>query len=198
MYPMDMKHPALRFPFNEKAATEAAVILVRAYGKPMRLWRLLKLLHLAERESLAHHGMPIFGGTYCSMELGPVPSEIYNLTKGEAVSRVWSSHILTRRYDKKFIEVSVAQDLPPAELTRGNIAALRLVQQNYLRMSTDALDRVMHGLPEYTPTKSSIRIEPADLLRRLGKSEEEIDRIRREVEEEAAFFRTHAGLRAPA
>ena len=195
---MDMTHATLRFPFNERAATEAAVVLVRAYGKPMRLWRLLKILHLAERESLARHGMPIFGGTYCSMQRGPVPSEIYNLTKGEIPSKVWASHLQTRKFDKNHIEVSVAKDLDPAELTTGNLEALRAVQRKYLRMGTDELDRVVHGLPEYTPTTSSIRIEPADLLRRLGKSEEEIDRIRREVEEEAAFFRTHAGLRAHA
>lgn len=196
MYPVDVAQSAIRFPFNERAATEAAVFLVRAYGKPMRLWRLLKVLHLAERESLKRHGMPIFGGTCCSMERGPVPSEIYNLTKGERPGEVWTAHLRTRRFAKDHIEVSVEKDLEPAELTRGNLDALGVVRREYLRMGTEALDRVVHHLPEYTPTRSSIRIEPADLLRHLGKTQDEIDRIHREVEEETAFFRTHAGLRS--
>ncbi len=179
-----MAHSVLRFPFNERAATEAAVVLVRAYGKPMRLWRLLKVLHLAERESLKRHGMPIFGGTYCSMERGPVPSEIYNLTKGERPGKVWTAHLQTRRVAKDHIEVSVEKDLEPAELTRGNLDALAVVRREYLRMSTDALDRAWeryHGNVEALVKEGVTEENRSKVVAAIRKHAQVIENLREKV-----------------
>ena len=61
--------------FNEqKVAQMAAFLLARGKGK-MKYLKLLKLLYLADRESMKRNGHPISGDSYVSMDHGPVLSK---------------------------------------------------------------------------------------------------------------------------
>ena len=75
------------FQFGTRKIVEAAAVLLRSsqHGRMGRL-RLLKLLYIADRESLRETGRPIVGTKLVAMDLGPVHSEVYDLIKG---ARAW-------------------------------------------------------------------------------------------------------------
>src|SRR5689334_9935426 len=68
----------------DKVIQAAAVLLGTADAKRMTRLRLLKLLYIADRESIAETEAPITGDSVVAMDHGPVLSETYNLIKGEA------------------------------------------------------------------------------------------------------------------
>jgi hypothetical protein len=47
------------------------------------LHTILKTCYFADKAHLNGHGRPIFGASYHAMKFGPVPIEIYAMTKGE-------------------------------------------------------------------------------------------------------------------
>jgi len=49
------------------------------------LHTLLKACYFADKKHLNEHNRPIFGATYRAMKFGPVPLEIYEMAKGEAL-----------------------------------------------------------------------------------------------------------------
>lgn len=68
--------------FSErKVAQIAAYLLDRAKGR-MNYLKLMKLLYLADRESMKRHGWPISGDRYVSMDHGPVLSQTLNFING--------------------------------------------------------------------------------------------------------------------
>jgi hypothetical protein len=63
-------------PFESERALQAAAYLLEKNGGEMSLQRLLSLLYIAEREMLAEHGEPLFGGRYVATEDGPIPLDV--------------------------------------------------------------------------------------------------------------------------
>jgi uncharacterized phage-associated protein len=58
-------------------------VLLRQDGvRCMNYMRLLKLLYIADRESLPRTGRPIVGGPVIAMERGPVLEEVFDLIRG--------------------------------------------------------------------------------------------------------------------
>jgi hypothetical protein len=66
---------SIHFSFDEQKATAAAgVLLKKCPGRRMKYIRLLKLLYIADRESLRNRGRPIVGDRYISMKKGAARS----------------------------------------------------------------------------------------------------------------------------
>jgi uncharacterized phage-associated protein len=72
----------------------AAVLLKEAGGKMTRL-RLLKLLYIADRESIAETFQPITGDDVVAMDHGPVLSKTYRLIRRELQpgNVIWDKYI---------------------------------------------------------------------------------------------------------
>ncbi len=66
--------------FNEKKATQLAVLLLGKRGGEMDLLDFIKLMYLIDREALFRWGSYITGDRYVSMCKGMVLSETYDLT----------------------------------------------------------------------------------------------------------------------
>ena len=54
-----MAQPPIRFRFDERKATAAAALLMQLAGRRISVMRLLKLLYLAERQSLVVSCVPV-------------------------------------------------------------------------------------------------------------------------------------------
>ena len=180
-----MGKETVRFRFSESKATEAAALVLKEHGGEISRLLLLKVLYRAERESLRQHGRPIVGGRYVSMDKGPLLSEVYDLIKHE-LGPIWKAHIETDDRDLR-----LTADVPPTRLSQ---AERDLVLESYKklsRMGTTALIQFGHReWPEWCdPGGSSREITYEDILKNVGKSDEEIARIRREVEAENSFDR---------
>lgn len=156
----------------------AAFLLHRAGGQ-LPLLKLMKLMYLAERESLRRYGEPISGDRLVSMPQGPVLSNTLNLMNGYGGScdGGWDSWIEDRAdndvalRDASMIR-SPEQDL--LELSSGDLAVLNDVWTQFGHMAKFDLVRYTHtgGCPEWEdPHGSSRPIPMGRLFRELGYSD---------------------------
>ncbi|WP_314188789.1 Panacea domain-containing protein [Paracoccus yeei] len=76
-----------RYRFAAEKALQAVHWMV-SQGVPVDLHAALKTAYFADKSHLNEHLQPIFGATYRAMKFGPVPLEIYEIIKGEAL-RMW-------------------------------------------------------------------------------------------------------------
>jgi uncharacterized phage-associated protein len=162
-------------PFStEKTAQAAAVLLKAANGNRMRHIRLLKLLYLADRESIRDTGFPITGDDAYAMMHGPVLSKTYDLIKGKgADAAVWTQWIRkVGRWD-----VQLAADPGWRKLSRYEMRKLGEVAKRYAGAGDwEIVDRLHEELPEwrsaYRHDDSSHRISEADILAAVGRGDQ--------------------------
>lgn len=74
----------IRFKFSVPKAL-AAIHWMVAEHHDIDLHAALKACYFADKSHLNEFGKPIFGATYKAMKFGPVPLEIYEMMKGEAI-----------------------------------------------------------------------------------------------------------------
>ena len=122
----------MSFPFKILKTIQAIGVLLRFDGvKRMNYMRLLKLLYIADRESLRETGRPITGGPVIAMERGPVLKEVYDLILGQhREMSLWSQFYRKERYD--LLELA-EPDVPqlgvrkPARVTQSSISDARIL-----------------------------------------------------------------------
>lgn len=172
----------IQLSFNEKKAAAAAGALLKYVGGRMPYMRLVKLLYLADRESLDRAGQPIIGGRYVAMKYGPVLSEVLDLVKAEGGS-LWSEFIQTDRFD---VVLAGEPDLGP--LSQVEIDLLQEAARLCEKLDQWKLADLTHTFPEWKdPGTSAFDIAPEEILRALGKTDEEIEEARQTANERAHF-----------
>jgi hypothetical protein len=70
----------IAFKFSQRKATEAILYLANRLPVP-NVYRICKMLYLADKSSLNKYGRFIFGETYVAMKGGGTPSNVYDLLK---------------------------------------------------------------------------------------------------------------------
>jgi Protein of unknown function (DUF4065) len=103
----------ISFPFNAQKATEVAARFILLSGGAINIMKLVKLVYLLDRESIARRGVPVVGGVYLSMRNGPVTSEILDLINAGSLWHCdtnWAEFISDRQNQ----EVALTRD-PGAE-----------------------------------------------------------------------------------
>lgn len=81
-YPIGMR--TIRFKFSPVKA-RAAIHWMISEKQSVDLHTLLKACYFADKKHLNDFRRPIFGAIYRAMRFGPVPIEIYEMAKGEAI-----------------------------------------------------------------------------------------------------------------
>ena len=172
----------------DKALQAAAYLLRRERRQTMNYMRLLKVLYIADRESIRLTGRPITGDRFVAMKRGPVLSEVLDLVKGEHLrSPDWTRFIVRDEYD-----VLLADEPGQATLSRFEIETLeRVAEENRRRDEWEMMDYT-HTFPEWIkndPGDSSKVIPFADLLEAVGRSADQAA-----IEEDAKADREFARL----
>mgnify|MGYP005835943597 CR=1 FL=1 len=172
--------------FNERRATEAAAKLLKLRGGRMSYLKLIKLLHLLDREALLRWGRPVTTDRYVSMDNGPVVSRIYDLIREEPAPGTdpnWRHYISPpSNYEVTLTAEPVTDELSPVE---GSL--IEEIFEKYGKMSRWDLVDLSHGLAEWQePQGSAIPVECRDILRAGKKSQSEIAAIEAELEALAA------------
>lgn len=148
----------------------------------MSYLKLIKLLYLADRESLLRWGRPITTDRYVAMDHGPVVSQIYELIRREPIQgrgEIWRQYIS----EPAEFEVTLTADVPTDELSRAELALIGEVFAEHGRKSRWELVDFCHGLAEWQdPQGSALPIEYRDILRAGGKTPSEIAAIEEELE----------------
>jgi hypothetical protein len=87
-----------------KAAQAVATLLRTEPSRKMNYYRLLKLLYIADRESLKETGRPIIGGRLVAMKRGPLHSAIYDLINGsDSEIAYWSEFFRTDPHEHELV-----------------------------------------------------------------------------------------------
>ena len=172
----------IRLRFNEAKTAQTAARLLKNCGGSLNYMKLLKLLYLVDREALEQWGRPVTTDRYVSMDKGPVLSRTFDLiTYGAAPGETstWNTLISPARG----YSVSLLTENPPdEELSRAEEELIDGVCQRFGAMDQWSLVDYVHTLPEWhDPEGTSTPIEYSDILRALGKSEDEISEIEGEL-----------------
>lgn len=185
-----MQYPTL---FNEKRTAQAAAFLLHRAGGRLPLLKLMKLMYLAERESLRKFGEPIVGDRLVSMPHGPVLSMTYEHMNGNlpSVEGGWATWVEDRAgHDLALRDPSMIRspedDL--LELSDDDLETLEVTWQQFGHMSKFALRDYTHSdaCPEWVdPQGSSAPIPLERLFNALGFSQTGVDSAVKHLTEQA-------------
>ena len=180
--------------FNIEKLIQACNYLIKKNNAPLNYTKLIKMLYLADKESLKGSLQTITGDTYVSMDNGPVLSKLYDLIKGrhrnEKAQNLWDSRFILNNYDL----VAATERIPQNELSAFEIQILDQIHSQFKDYDVwEMINYVHNNCPEWkNPEGSAIAIQPQEILESIGKSTEEIDWILTETqafeEEEQAFL----------
>src|SRR5262249_10562223 len=191
---MTRKPRPILFTFDERKTTAAASLLLRLAGGHMHYLELIKLLYYADRESLDLYGQSITGDRYVNMRHGPVLSSIYDLVKHTLFAvkppkGMWGTCIAKRsRWE---LDLKHQPDSSP--LSEADVELLERVFRERREQTRWSLRDKTHALPEWENPGASSRPLPIEqILRVLGKGDQEIEAVRRRAEEQRHFTKVFA------
>jgi len=148
------------FPFHFKKAVQAVAHLLRTEPSwRMNYMRLLKLLYIADRESIKETGEPITGDRAFAMERGPVLTRLYDLI----MERDKNSPEWNRFFQKVHYDLEMTQDPGMADLCRYEADKLREIAERYADEDEIALVQRVHQFEEwkkYAPREGASRPIP--------------------------------------
>jgi uncharacterized phage-associated protein len=175
----------IQFRFHPKKAVEAAAVLLKLHGKPMKCLGLLKMLYIADRIALQRMEQPITGDHYISLDQGIVLSSVYDLIKGKPVDEalpLWSKFISSHRDHS----VALVSDPGNKDLCEEEEEIIQQVYQTFGHLDPGYVAEWTHDFPEWQdPHGLSIPITVEAILKNVGKSDEEIGEIQKETIREA-------------
>ena len=164
--------------FSEKKAAQVAAFFLHRGGGQLDILKLMKLMYLAERSSLAQYGEPITGDWLYSMEHGPILSRTLNHVNGFVPSATdgWEAWVSSREdhvlAGKRQLS-DVKKDL--SSLSDSELEILEKLWQEHGHLTGFQLADLTHELCEEwedPENGSSIPIPYTRVLRCVGHSPE--------------------------
>jgi uncharacterized phage-associated protein len=150
-------------PFHlEKSIQATAALLATSTARRMSRLRVLKLLYVAERESLKETGRTITGDRVVAMDHGPVLTAIYNLIKGEhADASRWNQFF--SRDDQH--DIQLIAEPGNGKLSRYELSKLSAVAKRFEDANDWDLVEYTHEFEEWkknVPQKGACKKIPLD------------------------------------
>lgn len=183
-------------PFDALKTVQAAAVLLKEEGGQMTRLRLLKLLYIADRESIAETLRPISGDDVVAMDHGPVLSWTYKMIRREGGPKnvTWDKYI-AQKGERDHVMVN---DPGEGSLSEYEITKLRAVSAMRRGMTDYEIADETHKFPEWIknqpPEGSKTAVSLHDILEALGMSKYEA-RLREEEQSEADFESALAAVR---
>ncbi|SFP31683.1 Panacea domain-containing protein [Tranquillimonas alkanivorans] len=153
--------------FNaRKAAQTIAYLCLKHGGRPLNVLKVVKLLYIADRESVRQRGFPIQQDRYVSMPHGPVNSMAYAFIDGfcDDPESGWSDFVGPRRgYVVGLPDGAVGEQLDLDELSAAERRILDEVWQRFGHMGHYQLRDWTHdraNVPEWEDPNGSSRDLP--------------------------------------
>jgi len=181
------------FRFGTRKIVEAAATLLRAEAcRRMSYLRLLKLLYIADRESLRKSARPIVGTRPVAMDYGPVLSEVLDLVNGQhADEEIWSAFIRKDGY-----AVALEKDPGVLSLSKYEIEMLTSTAERYRDIDDWKIVEETHTFEEWKDnisqgTSTTIALE--DIIRAVGRTDDLPD-ILKEAKETVVLSRLVGSL----
>lgn len=183
--------------FNEQKTAQMAVYFLKQQDGKMNKLKLMKLLYLAERESLHRYGMSMTGDYVVSMDHGMVLSKTLDLARETAIDAHpdgWYAMIARHgQYDLEL--TSSSHDTELDELSQADHGILKDIWDHFGHMDEWTIRHHTHTLPEWeNPHGTSIPVPLKNLLKILGYSESEAEALSKQREKEEMVDETFQSL----
>jgi hypothetical protein len=173
------------FRFDVTKATEAAAQFLRKEGGTMNIMKLVKLVYLLDRASMARRGVPVVGGAYFSLPNGPITSEFLDLINSGCLWGLTDCRWEEFVSDRHNHEVELVGDPGRNHLSDSEIELLDGVYQEHgAKDQWELRDWCHERCEEWTPLEEGReRITLERIARAVGKTEEQIARLKEEAAE---------------
>lgn len=154
-----------------KAAQTIAFFAMKNGSVPLAVLKAVKLVYLADRESLHRFGFPIQDEDRVSMKHGPVNSETYSMINGESDPTLngWSDFLRDREDNNIALAHSGLTEADLDELSDADIEVLNDVWNRFGHMSKWQIrdwTHVQANVPEWEDPGSSAWAIPIERLMR--------------------------------
>jgi uncharacterized phage-associated protein len=182
----------------ETKVTQMTAYLLNKSGGTMAYLKLIKLLYLADRESMRLYGTSISEDHMVSMPHGPVLSQTYDLIVGDYEdSGPWGQWIKGEADYKVSLKHGDLERPDYDELSNADLAILDQIYKQFGAMGRFQIRDYTHDhcLEWQDPHGSSYPIHPKSLFLAVGKSEEEAESLVANLREQQSLRDIHATIR---
>jgi uncharacterized phage-associated protein len=146
----------IEFQFDFPRALAAITYIASKNIPDLTIYKLLKLIFLADKYHLIRHGRPITGDRYAALKDGPVPSHIYDVFKRQVVkenpwsdqARKFLEYLTVERSGKRAVFKARAP-FNRDELSKSDIAALDKVIESFANFDYDSFWNFTHEMEAY-------------------------------------------------
>ena len=180
--------------YNETKATQVAAILLKLNGGSMPFYKCIKLLYSIERESLNRWLHPTIYDELCSMPHGQVVSQTLDRAKyrkGKVIS-FWNEYLKTIKDEtiKDETENKTLILIKECGIDKLSRAEIDLIKEVYKLNKDKTVPEIIaehHNstlFPEWKdPGSSRIPTKYSDLLKVLGKTQEQVEELEADLDE---------------
>lgn len=181
------------FGFDRRKSIQAVAFLLKTRpGRSDNYMRLLKILYIADRESILETGTPITGDRFACMKHGTMLSRLLNLVRhedspllDECDRKEWDTYFVR----EEEYNIRLLDDPGVGALCDYETSKLRDVADRYRDSSQWDMRDVTHGLPEYyDPGETSDLISLRYFLEAVGMGDK-ADQIIKDAEDCASLAR---------
>lgn len=184
--------------FTVRKVAQMAAYFADEQGGRINILKLMKLLYLADRESMSRYGAPISFDQLVSMDQGPVLSRTLDLINGSYPNNMmadWEEWISGREH----YQVERNRDVERSDLdflSDADLEVLAAVWRRFGQMNQWELRDYTHQhLPEWKdPNGSSIPIAHTDIFIALGKELGEAEELASDINVEHDLDRAFAHM----
>jgi uncharacterized phage-associated protein len=184
--------------YSERKAAQVAVWFLRQGNGRLSHLKLIKLMYLADRQSMAESGFPITFDRVVSMPHGPVLSMTLNYINGDIESGAdgWEAWISDREDHEVALRERPADAEALDELSPAEIDTLTKIWAKFGRMNKWQLRDYTHEhCSEWVdPQGSMVPISTEQIFLALGYSATDAKRAARRVDEQDQIERVFATL----
>lgn len=157
---------------NFKKTIQAATLLAEGEpGSMISRMRLLKLLYIADRESLGEIGRTISDDAHAALKKGPILSDFYDVIKGETTQ----SSEFNKFFKSEGYRLRLLKSAGLGHLNKFEIRKLKDISQRFQYVDDEDLSELTHGFAEWeknVPKSNSSRpISRHDILEAIGKKD---------------------------
>ena len=153
--------------FDVATAAQSAAFFIRSEGGRIDYLKLVKLMYLAERESMEKYDKPFFYDVFYNMDHGPIPSTVMDLINGEIEHPVWSMYVGDRVLD----EVESRNSFELDHLSSAEMGILKDLKKKFAKKNGFEMAIWTHDhCSEWQPPKGKrSRLSHQKVFRELGK-----------------------------
>lgn len=164
--------------FNEKKVLQIISYLLSLNNGKMSKLKLIKELYLIDRMSIDEDDVSLSGDDFFSLPHGPVLSLTLNIIN-DIPDNTWAEYLEIKGKNT----IHLIKEFDEGRLSKRDKYFIETVSEKYKDYSPSQLRNFSHTLSEWRDPKGSNRkIRFADIMKALGKSDEEIAEAKAEYD----------------